>query len=330
MFDFLAPLISANWFTAILFLLIGIAFLWGGSELTVRKLSPIAKFFGVREIVVTILGISVMSSLPEFTVSFFANLQGNPDISIGNIIGSNFVTLTFVTALCALIRPMQIHTDIKDRESAWMILSTVIIFILARDGELGRLDGIVLILLYIPYLISVINSARKSAHEDKELLANKGKDKKIALHIVFAALGVLGVIAGANITLLAGQDIGTRIGITPLAMGVLIFAFGTSLPELSVALSATFKHKAEVSIGEVYASNIFTAMFVLGMCALAQPMPVSTSILNFDIPFLILAGSVIQIFVTTGSKLQRIEAIFVLGMYVYFTIGHFVKVPFFS
>jgi cation:H+ antiporter len=330
MFDFLAPLVTANWFTAILFLLIGIGFLWSGSELAVRKLTPIAKFFGVREIVITILGISVMSSLPEFTVSFFANLQGNSDISIGNIIGSNFVTLTFVTALCALIKPMEVHTDIRNRESSWMILSTVLIFILARDGELGRLDGIILVAMYIPYIISVIKSARQSSHEDTELKQNKGKDKKIALHIMFAVFGVLGVIAGANITLLAGQDIGARIGISPLAMGVLIFAFGTSLPELSVALSATFKHKAEVSIGEIYASNIFTAMFVLGLCAIAMPMPVSTSILNFDIPFLILAGTVIQIFVTTGNKLQRIEAVFILAMYIYFTIGHFLKVPFFS
>ncbi|OHD55692.1 MAG: hypothetical protein A2Y33_13700 [Spirochaetes bacterium GWF1_51_8] len=330
MFDFLNPLIVSSWFTAILFLLIGVFFLWGGSELVMRKLGPISKYFGVKELVVAILGISVLSSLPEFTVSFFANLQGKADISIGNIIGSNFVTLTFVTALCALISPMVIGTEIKDRESAGMILSSVVILVLANDGELGRIDGLILILLYIPYIFSVIKAAKHNAKDDAELLHHKGKDKKIWLHIVIAALAIFGIIAGASITLTAGENIGQRLGITPLAMGILIFAFGTSLPELSVALSATFRKKAEISIGEIYASNIFTAMFVLGACALVQPMAVSASILHFDIPFLILAGSVIQIFVTSGSKLIRLEAAFIMLMYIYFSLGHFVQLPFFS
>lgn len=325
--DAITAALDAHWILALLMLIAGVTLLWFSSDLVLKKLTPIAKHFGIREFVVAILGISVLSSLPEFTVSAFANLAGKSDISLGNIIGSNFVTLTFVTALCALIRPLQVQTEIKERESSWMILSTVVILILGMDGNLSRLDGAILMALYIPYIVSIIRQAKREAAESKQTNAVE-KDKKIVLNILLVLAAIGGIILGAKVTLMGGESLGARLGISPLAMGVLIFALGTSLPELAIALSATFKNKGDISIGEIYASNIFTALFVLGACALISPMGVSDSIIRFDIPFLILAGVVIQIFIHTGNVLRRIEAVIVLAMYAYFVVGHFIPVPF--
>ncbi len=312
-------------------LVLGILLLWFSSNQVIKRTTPIAKYFGVKELVVTILGVSVLSSLPELTISAFAAAEGQADISLGNVIGSNFVTLTFVTALCALISPIRVSTDIKERESSWMILSTTAILLLAIDGKLTRTDGMILMVLYIPYIIAVIRSAiQDSAKKRKATADRSARTRKIVIHFLFGLAAILGIIYGAKIALVSGETLGRAFGLSTVVLGILIFAFGTSLPELAIALAATARKKSDITIGEIYSSNIFTALFVLGCCALIKPLvlfdnPLIPSVLvKYDIPFLILAGVIIQIFVTTGSRLHRFEAVLILALYVYFILIHFV------
>lgn len=314
----------------LLFFILSVGVLWASSELVLRKVSPIARFFGVKELVVTILGISVFSSLPELTVSAVAIAQGNSELSVGNVIGSNFVTLTFVTALCALIKPMNVLGEVKDRESSWMILSSSVVMVLSLDGLLTRFDGLLLILLYIPYIVTVLKAARTGAEDSLEVVEPVKPAKSIrevVLDMVFALAGIGGIVLGAKFAVDYGQALGEAAGIPPLALGVILFAFGTSLPEMAISLSATFKGKADVAIGEVYASNIFTQLVVLGVCALIAPIAVSQSILGFAMPFLVLAAVTIQVFITSGLRLNRIEALGLLGMYVVFALNSFHPLP---
>jgi cation:H+ antiporter len=299
-----------------------IALLWGSSEIVVRNVAPIARRLGINELTVTILGVSVFSSLPELSVSAFAALQGKADISIGNIIGSNFVTLTFVTALCALIAPINMRREIRDRESSWMILSTVVILLLALDRTLSRIDGAILVGLYIPYAVSVI---RDMAHEVVTATDGQGggKRERLWIPVAFEAVAIAGVILGARFALSSGQVLAEALHMPDLVLGAIFFALGTSLPELAIAISATVKKKADITMGEIYSSNIFTALGILGICCLIQPLTLgSSAILEIDIPFLILAGVVIQIFITTGLILNRIEALIILALYGYFVAVH--------
>ncbi len=333
MFGFLTQLFVYNIPLAVIGLLGGMALLWLSSDTVIRGIGPIARYFHVREFVVTILGVSILSSLPELSVSAFAAAAGKAEISLGNVIGSNFVTLTFVTALCAMIRPIAIHTEIKERESAWMVLSTAVILLLSIDGRLTRLDGLILVVLYIPYLFGVIHQARLESKKEKKKAVMK--KQSIGLPVVFVILGIFGILLGADLALKTGEYIGTAVGLSPVILGILLLGLGTSLPELSVALAATFKNKADVTIGEIYASNIFTALFVLGICAVISPMTLfpdparPTMLVMHDIPMLILAGVVIQIFVTTGSKLVRLEAAFIVILYLYFVLSHFFPINIF-
>jgi len=309
----------------ILLLVVGIAVLWGGSELIIRSIGPLARVLGVKELVVTVLGVSVLSSLPELTVSAFAIARGAGDISLGNIIGSNFVTLTFVTAVCALIRPINIHHEVKNRESSWMILSAALVLVLSMDGVLSRSDGMILLMTYVPYMISVLRSARKGVDPvDKE----GGDGRRAVLRAsALIALGIAGVIWGSKVALDSGTELGQAVGIPAVALGVVVFAFGTSLPELAISLSATMKHKADVTIGEVYASNIFTQLVVLGICCFIAPIPVAPALSRFAMPFLILAAVVIQLFVTSGLKLNRIEAVGLMVFYGVFAASQFTELP---
>ncbi|HNZ26067.1 MAG TPA: calcium/sodium antiporter [Spirochaetota bacterium] len=310
-------------FLNVLLFIVGVGLLWLSSEVVIRNITPIANYFGVKELVITILGVSVLSSLPELSISAFAAAKGNADISIGNVVGSNFVTLTFVSALCALITPMSIKPEIKDRESSWMILSSVAVLILAMDKRLSRIDGIILVVMYIPYIVTVIRQAAAEKSDASEEDGTKKKNKKIWLNFLMEVVAIFGIIFGADLALNNGQALGKIMGIPDLALGAIFFAFGTSLPEMAIALSATFKKKAEISIGEIYSSNIFTALVVLGICCIIMPLDLTdVSILNFDLPFLILAGVVIQIFITTGMKFSRAEALIIMGLYVVFLLNH--------
>lgn len=302
--------------------LAGIALLWVSSEIVLRKITPIAQFFRVNELVVTVLGVSVLSSLPELTISAFAIAGGNPDISVGNVIGSNFVTLTFVTAVCAFIRPIDIHDQIKDRESSWMILSAALVMVLSMDGTLSRLDGALLILVYVPYIISVIRAARKEKHRHDE--APKGT---ILVHALWAVAAIFGIIFSAKLALDNGEKLGLAVGIPSLTLGVILFAFGTSLPELAISLAATLKKKADVTIGEVYASNIFTQLVVLGICTLISPISISSGIIGFAMPFLVLSAVIIQIFITSGKIINRWEAFGLLLLYGLFLYSNFFSLP---
>jgi cation:H+ antiporter len=300
----------------------GLALLLLGSELVTRNLGPVARRLRINELVVTVLGVSVLSSLPELMVSGIAAARGQSDVSMGNVVGSNFVTLTLVTAVCALIKPIETTIQIKDRESSWMILSTALVLVLGHDGRLGRVDGLILIVCYLPYIVSVIAGALKdkaSIHAHESVPGGMPLPARLSL----MAAGLAAIIVGADLAVSGGQVLGEAAGIPPLALGVVLFAFGTSLPELSIAVSATLKGKSEVSIGEVYASNIFTMMVVLGVCALISPLTVSDSITHFALPFLILASVVIQGFITTGMRLNRWEAALLLGFYGFFVYANF-------
>lgn len=306
--------------TAVFLFLLGILMLWGGSEFITRNIGRLARSLGVTELVITVLGVSVLSSLPELTISLFATLKGQAAISIGNVIGSNFVTLTFVTALCALIRPIAIHEQVQSRESSWMILSSALVLVLSIDGRLSRSEGILLMLVYIPYVRSVLKTASDGVESRPEAAPK-------ILTVILAVLGVFGVIAGSKIALDSGSVLGAAMGIPPLAMGVLLFAFGTSLPELTISLSATFKQKSDVTIGEVYASNIFTQLVVLGICCVLRPMEVDPGLISFAMPFLVLAAVVIQLFVTTQRKIDRAEALGLLCFYALFAYSQFRPLP---
>lgn len=299
--------------------------LWGSSELVIRNIGPLARAFHVKELVITILGISVLSSLPELTVSAFAIARGASDISIGNIIGSNFVTLTFVTAVCVMFRPIDVHREVQERESSWMILSSSLVMLMSLDGVLSRSDGMMLILVYVPYVNSVLRKAHESVEFPVADFARKRSRLSIAVLLVL--VGIVGVAGSSRLAVDSGTTLGTAMGIPAIAMGVVLFAFGTSLPELAISLSATFKKKADVTIGEVYASNIFTQLVVLGICCLIKPIEIAEGMTRFAMPFLVLAAVVIQIFVTSDLKLKRLEAAGLLVFYFVFALSQLTELP---
>lgn len=305
---------------AVLLFALGIGLLWFGTSTVLRRVPKLAAWLRVSPLVITVLLLAIMSSLPEFCVSLFASLRGQHSAAMGNIVGSNFVTLTFVAGLCALWRPIVVGPSIRERESSWMILSAGLLLVLALDGRLSRGDGLVLLLAYLPYFHRTLMDAkqqRQTAADNGGGVRHPGRD------LLGLVLGLGMIVLGADWVVSHGSALAKALGMSDLLIGVTFYAFGTSLPELAIALGAVLHRHADVALGEIYASNIFTGLAVMGALALIVPLPVEPIIVQRDLPLLLVAGVLLKMFVTSGARFVRTEALAMIAIFAFFLSAQF-------
>lgn len=305
---------------SILFFTSGIVLLWIGTNAVLRRVPILAGWLRVSPLVVTVLLVAVITSLPEFCVSLFATLRGQPAAAVGNIVGSNFVTLTFVAGFCALWRPIVVGPTLRERESSWMILSAALLLVLAIDGKISRVDGLILLAAYYPYFKGTLNDAQR---QRKNAPAVSVTQPLLHLTVFLAGLGM--IVLGSSWVVENGTTLAHRLGMNDLLIGVTFYAFGTSLPEFAIAMGAVLNRQADVTLGEIYASNIFTGLAVAGVLCLVLPLPVEPLILNRDLPMLIVAGVLMQMFVTTGKRFVRLEALVMIAIYALFLAAQFMS-----
>lgn len=296
----------------------GVAVLWVGTEVVLRRVPRLARALGVSPLVVTVLLLAVLTSMPEFCVSLLATLRGQASAAMGNIVGSNLVTLTFVTGVCALWRPIDVAQTIRDRESSWMILGAALLLVLALDGRVSRIDGLILTVTYTPYLLATIRDAREQRRGSRD-----ARSPLAARDALLFLVGLVCIGFGADLIVRNGTVVARQLGMSDLMIGITFFAFGTSLPELAISLGAILKRQADVTLGETYASNIFTGMVVVGVIAMIRPLNVEPLVTQLDLPLLILAGVLLQVFITSGRKFVRSEALCMIGLYILFLSAHF-------
>lgn len=303
---------------SILLFVLGIGLLWAGTESVLRRVPRLAAWLRVSPLVITVMLVAVMTSLPEFSVSLFASLRGQPAAAVGNIVGSNFVTLTFVAGLCALWRPLVVGPTIRQRESSWMILAAALLLVVAMDGVISRLDGLLLVAAYGPYFWATLDDARQ---QRREVAVSAPARPWLDLVVFVAGVGM--IVLGADWIVEHGSRLARELGMSDLLIGVTFYAFGTSLPELAIALGAVLRRQADVTLGEIYASNIFTGLVVAGALCLVRPLPVEPLIVTRDLPLLIVAGVVLQMFVTSGRRFVRAEALVMIAIFTLFLAAQF-------
>lgn len=308
-----------DWFLPIVLFFAGIGLLWGGTETVLRRVPRLAGALRVSPLIVTALLLAVMTSLPEFCVSLLASLDGKAGAAVSNIVGSNFVTLTFVAGLCALWRPITVGPSIRERESGWMILAAALLLVLALDGRLGRLDGLVLVAAYVPYFLGNLAEAKRQRSGTGEGTAARFS----FLDGVLFVAGVGMVVYGAELIVSNGGELAGKLGMNETLTGATLYSFGTSLPELAIALGAVIKRQEDVTLGEIYSSNIFTGLAVMGALCLVAPLPVTDVIWQRDLPLLVLAGALMQMFVSSGGKFVRSEAVAIIALYGLFLAAQF-------
>ncbi len=257
----------------------GLVFLYYGAEWLVQGSSELAIRFGISPLVVGLTVVAFGTSAPELVVSVKANLDGSGGMAIGNVVGSNICNIALVLGVGAVIFPLAIQRQVIRREMPVLLVATVVFLLMMRGGVIDRLEAGVLFCGVILYVITSLVEARKedpnvSEDIDPEVVkaARTAGSGRVFLNIFLIVVGALVLVVGADRMVLGGERIARFYGVPEAIIGLTLFAFGTSLPELATSVVAAFKKHGDIIVGNAVGSCIFNLLAVVGMAGLVAPL----------------------------------------------------------
>jgi cation:H+ antiporter len=309
------------------YLALGVILLTGGGEILIRGAVAAARKLGVSPLLSGLLIVGFGTSAPELAVSVDAALHGQPDIALGNVIGSNISNVFLILGLCAAITPLAVQPLALRRDGLCVVGASVLFVVLAWNGSLQPRDAIVLLGALTAYLIWAWRTERDhqspaaSVHaaEAEELDTVPRSPLVITVSIV-AGLALL--IGGSRVLLIGATGLATSMGISEAVIGLTIVAVGTSLPELSISVIAALRRHADVAVGNILGSNLFNLLGILGVSAILQPLPLPDRIMQFDQWVLLGSALLLLLFLFTGRRVSRLEGIALVSLYaLYLIIG---------
>ena len=242
--------------------------LWGGSVWVVISASNIAKRLGLSELVIGLTIVAIATSAPEFAVTIFAALNGQPEISVGNVVGSNIFNLGIILGFVAIFSTLSIKKELVYRDGLLLLATAVMLLIFFYDNELSTIEGIFLFSTLIIYLFLLI---RQKGPVDDYLPTGEYKWYDILKIIIGAGV----VIVSANFFVDAATELASIIGVSQWIIGITIVAAGTSLPELATTIVALHKGKYGLTAGNLIGSDLFNMLGVLGAASILRPLKIN-------------------------------------------------------
>jgi cation:H+ antiporter len=297
-----------------LILIAGVAGLWLGTELTIGGAMAIARRHRLSEFFVGLVILSIGSDLPEIAVAVDAGLKGlvGQDASgvvVGTAIGSVVAQIGFVLGLAATISYLTLPKGFVLRHGAVLLAATLLLFALAFDGHVSRIEGLILVVAYSVYVLILMNG-ETAPDEAPRGFAGGGVGSWLAL-----IAGLLSVMGSSEVTVTSVVRIAQELDISEAVISVLIIGLGTSLPELSISISAILKKRTELSVGNIIGSNILDTLLPIGIAAVISGVAFEQSLLHFDLPFIFVLTALILGFFFTRPGVTRSEGLFVLACY---------------
>ena len=298
----------------VLLLVLGFAMLIKGADWFVEGASGIARKLGIPQLVVGLTIVAMGTSAPEAAVSITAAAKGTADIAVGNVIGSNLLNILIILGTTAVITSIAIQKSTLKIEIPYMIFISIVLVVMGYTGKsISRLEGVILWIFFIIYMIYLFMLAKNGKQENEPV-----ETSTIKL-ILFAIVGAVVIVLGSNVTVESATKIAEAFGMSPRFIGLTIVALGTSLPELVTSVTAAKKGNADIAIGNVVGSNLFNILFVLGTSSLIIPMVYEP---NFIIDGILAAAAGVLLWVAVFKKkeLRRPWGIVMLLCYV----GYFI------
>ena len=300
-----------------LYILLGLVFLALGAEGLVRGSTSVALRMGVTPLVIGLTIVAFGTGTPELLVSVEAASTGNSGIALGNIIGSNIGNIGLILGCAALARPLRVRSVLLKREVPLMIAVTLLLCLMMLDGQLGRVDGAVLLsgsIIYVVgmYLLAKRDRNREVAAEFADL--TRPVTRAPWIDAAFIVAGLIGLMLGAKFLVSGATVVAQSLGMSQVVIGLTVVAIGTSMPELATSVVAAIRDEADVAFGNVIGSNILNILFILGLVALIQPFDVR-GLATADLA--VLAGSALLLLplMWRGAILNRWEGALLLGGY---------------
>jgi cation:H+ antiporter len=274
------------------------------------------------------VGLTVVAygtSTPELVVSVRAGLAGNPDLALGNVVGSNIFSVLFILGVAGLVAPLAVARQLVRLEVPIMIGVSLLVWAMARDGAVDRRDGLLLTAGIATYTIWSIRRSRREEADRRAATpgppaegAAGGRGRALLSGLLLVGVGLVLLVVGARYFVDGSVALARLLGVSDLVIGLTIVAAGTSLPEVATSVVATLRGERDIAIGNVVGSNIYNVLAVLGVSALVTPggLRVAPALLAFDLPVMVaVAVACLPIFLT-GYSIARLEAATFLGFYL--------------
>jgi cation:H+ antiporter len=303
----------------------GLALLVAGAELLVRGASRLASSLGVAPLFVGLTVVAWGTSAPELAVNIQSTVEGVPGVALGNAVGSNIFNVLFVLGLSAVVAPLVVARQIVRRDVPLMIAASLLFLQLALDGEIERLDGIVLLSGLAGYTGWSIWMARREpepATNDAQRANPQSRRAhgSVLLNALLIPAGLVVLALGSRWLVEGSVAVAEAFGVSRLVVGLTIVAAGTSLPEAATSVVAGLRGERDIAAGNVIGSNIFNILGVLGVTAvIARPsVSVPPAALRFDVPVMIAVAVACLPITFTGHRIARWEGVLFLAYYLAF------------
>ncbi|MGA7303917.1 MAG: calcium/sodium antiporter [Rhodothermales bacterium] len=305
------------------FLVAGVLLLWVGSEGLVRSSETLALRSGVSPLVTGLTVVAFGTSAPELVASVVAALTNSPDMALGNVIGSNIGNIGLVLGIAAVVTPIVVHRHAVRVDAPIALLCTVVLIILLLMGDLGRLEGIVLVVGILIYTVVRIRNSRSL----DTVLSEEVKEHTLDVPnpTLYAILigSLIGLTGGAFLFVQGAKALAEHMGVSEAVIGLTIMAVGTSLPEIATVIAAARKGLSDLVIGNVIGSNIFNILSVLGVTSVIVPLH-RQNVHNVDL-FVFGGSAVILLGMMMRPKIGRLMGALLIAGYVAYVVYLYVQ-----
>ncbi len=309
-------------------ILLGLLLLAGGGEALVRGATAIARLAGVTPAVIGLTVVAIGTSLPELVVSVMAALDGQPDIAIGNVVGSNIFNIVGVLGITALIMPLPVTGSAVKLEWPFMFLVSCLLVVVARDGMLDRIEGVLFLGSFVLFTAFMIRVGRNDLQAgEAAAFGEEVARRSVRISGTEVAGAVGAVVAGLVLLVLGGRalvagavEFARLVGLSERVIGLTVVAVGTSMPEVAASVVAALRGRTDVAVANLIGSNVFNILGILGITAVLNPTPVSPAMLGSDMVWMMATAFALFPVLRSGMRVSRLEGGLLLALYAAYLI----------
>ncbi|MBE2250208.1 MAG: calcium/sodium antiporter [Myxococcus sp.] len=300
---------------------IGLGLLVLGAGWLVRGAASLARAAGVSSLVVGLTVVAFGTSAPEMAVSVKAAWAGQADMAVGNVVGSNLFNVLFILGASALLTPLVVSQPLVRRDVPLLIVASIVVFFLATDGGISRLEGVGLLAVLVVYTVWLIRSSRAAGAAADEAAPDAGP-RRLWLEVVLLLAGLGLLVLGSQWMVEGAVAFARTLGVSEVVVSLTIVAAGTSLPEVATSLLAASRGERDIAVGNVVGSNLFNLLGVLGLAGAVSPteLPVSAAMVRFDLPVMIAAAFACLPLFARGHVIPRWEGALLFAAYLAYTL----------
>lgn len=301
---------------AIAWFLLGLLLLALGGDSIVKAVSGLAQRFGASAFIAGLLLLGITTSLPELAVNARALVVGQPELALGNAVGSSVVNLGLTLAMAAMVAPLLLRARLQAVLWWGLLAAGLLLIVFGLDGRLVRWEAGVLVAGFVVVQFLLLRRGRHESAEVQAIIAESALSRtSLPLNVLRVLIAALALYWGARLVVGAAADFGAALGWTPLLVGLLPVAIGTALPEVAAAVAAARRGHGDMVLGHVLGSSVVNLMLVIGAMGLLQPLALPASFVRLELPALLAFALVLYPMLRGDLRISRVEGAVLLGAF---------------